>query len=432
MPQKNSIKTDNPNNKARILVIIPNFPSNVQTFIAKELSDLSDIGYEMIIWPQKSSGNDPFDLPISKKLERFVRHHPSRLLERLQCTFRAWVALRRTPGYAKAKRALIGEVFASVSVVPLLNFVKALRVSREVNKNTDLVYAQFFRQPASIAYFVSLLTSAPWACSAHARDIWLSTPHERNLKVNSASWIASCTTVGSNILKDYANDPDTIHTIYHGVDKRTHPPYDRPVDEADGRYAATPIKILTVGRIVEKKGFNYLIEALSMLPNSLQWSLTHIGPGKRTHKLQKLAVSLGVDKHIDFVGYVPQDVMLDYFRRCDVFVLPSVVAKDGDMDGLPNSLAEAASQQMCCISTNISEIPQMFTSGTDCLLVPERDSRELADALNLVLTDPKLRHSLGKEAAVTIREKFDHDSQMFRLSELFGQTFSARSNHDGN
>lgn len=126
----------------------------------------------------------------------------------------------------------------------------------DTKKERDVLYAHFFRHPATIARYASLITGAPWTCGAHARDVWLADERDLALKVNSASWIATCTTRGAEILRKQANDPAIIHAVYHGVDTTKFPNVNRTISKRDGTESADPIQLLTVGRAVEKKALN--------------------------------------------------------------------------------------------------------------------------------------------------------------------------------
>lgn len=138
--------------------------------------------------------------------------------------------------------------------------------------------------------------------------------------------------------------------------------------------------LMSVGRLVEKKGFDRLIEAFALLPDNLEWHWTHIGGGALAEDMQNLASMKGVADRITWRGACDQPEVIDAMRSADLFVLPSRVAADGDRDGLPNVLMEAASQKLPILSTPVSAIPEFIENGVHGILSGD-DPAELAQAI---------------------------------------------------
>src|SRR5262249_25548562 len=156
---------------------------------------------------------------------------------------------------------------------------------------------------------------------------------------------------------------------YHGLDLRrfTEPADARP--PRDGRDPADPVRLLSVGRAVEKKGYDDLLAALAALPAGLAWRLAHVGGGPLAAGLRGRARALGLADRIAWLGAQPQDVVLERYRAADLFVLASRIAADGDRDGLPNVLMEAQSQRLAVIATRIGGVPEFIADGVTGLLV---------------------------------------------------------------
>jgi glycosyltransferase involved in cell wall biosynthesis len=176
---------------------------------------------------------------------------------------------------------------------------------------------------------------------------------------------------------------------------------------------------LSVGRAVEKKGYDVLLRALALLPKSLHWRLEHIGGGDELAKLKALASELGLAGKITWKGALAQEDVLDHYRRADLFALACRIAANGDRDGLPNVLVEASSQRLVCISTEVSGVPELLTNGEDGFIVPPEDPRALAGALETAIRDPALRTRLGDAAGRRVRERFDYQSSIKQLARLF-------------
>jgi glycosyltransferase involved in cell wall biosynthesis len=135
------------------------------------------------------------------------------------------------------------------------------------------------------------------------------------------------------------------------------------------------VRIVSVGRAVLKKGFDTLLEALALLPDELNWQFDHIGGGELLEQLKAQADRLGIAGRISWHGAQPQERVIALYREADIFVLPSRIAPDGDRDGLPNVLVEAASQRLACLSTTISGIPELIEDGRHGVLVEPEDAQ---------------------------------------------------------
>jgi glycosyltransferase involved in cell wall biosynthesis len=177
------------------------------------------------------------------------------------------------------------------------------------------------------------------------------------------------------------------------------------------------VRLLSVGRAVEKKGYDVLLDALARLPKDLHWRLTHIGGGELRPKLKAKAAALGLEGRIDWLGSRTQEEVLAASRTADLFVLASRIADDGDRDGLPNVLMEAQSQGLPCLSTDVSGVPELIRDGETGCLVPPGDPAALATALASLIGDPARRHALGSAGAARVRAAFDHDAAIDRLAD---------------
>jgi hypothetical protein len=186
-------------------------------------------------------------------------------------------------------------------------------------------------------------------------------------------------------------------------------------------------RLLSVGRAVEKKGYDVLLKALSLLPKDLHWRFDHIGGGDR------LAGSEGAcGKPGHCRSRLPGKAhgaggCAGALSEADLFALACRIAADGDRDGLPNVLVEASSQRLPCISTDVSGVPELISDGENgCWFHPE-DPAALAVALERAIRDPALRHSLGAAAERRVREHFDYHSSIRQLSRLFEEEWQKDS-----
>ncbi len=170
---------------------------------------------------------------------------------------------------------------------------------------------------------------------------------------------------------------------------------------------------------MEKKGFDRLIRSFALLPDTLDWHWTHIGGGALKTEMRKLAEETGVADRITWRGACDQPEVIEAMRGSDLFVLPSRVASDGDRDGLPNVLMEAASQRLPLLSTAVSSIPEFIESGTHGLL--SEDSPEaLATAIRHVAAEPETAAQWAIAAEKRLKSDFSMHPGIARLEARLG------------
>jgi glycosyltransferase involved in cell wall biosynthesis len=225
--------------------------------------------------------------------------------------------------------------------------------------------------------------------------------------------------VGYEHLRDLAKDKSRVHLSYHGLDLNRFPPSERELSVRDGSAASNPVVILSVGRAVKKKGYDILLRALSQLPEDLHWKFIHVGDGSEIEAMKMLAHELGVGGRIVWAGAINQRVVLSHYQQADVFALACRITADGDRDGLPNVLVEAASQSLACVSTRVSGIQELFVDQLNGLLVESESPEQLANALSRAIKSPSLRLELGKRAESRVRETLDYRTSVQQLIKLF-------------
>jgi glycosyltransferase involved in cell wall biosynthesis len=278
-------------------------------------------------------------------------------------------------------------------------------MAAELPDGTRGIYAHFLHTPSSVARYTAVMRGLPWAFSAHAKDIWTSDRWDLAEKLQpgpgAAAWGATCTALGARHLQEIAGAPERVDLVYHGLDLSRFP--DPP--ERSPRQPDAPLRLVSVGRLVEKKGFDRLIDAFALLPDTLDWHWTHVGGGPLAATLQARARDTGVADLIHWRGACDQPDVIAAMRASDLFVLPSRVAADGDRDGLPNVLMEAASQRLPILTTAVSSIPEFIESGTHGLLTG--DSPEaLAAAISRIAAAPEEAAGWAEAALARLRAEF--------------------------
>ncbi|MBX3279757.1 MAG: glycosyltransferase family 4 protein [Acidobacteria bacterium] len=417
--------------------VLKGYPRTSETFIANEIHLLEEAGRRLVI----------FSL---KRLEGQKRHA---VVDRIKAPViylpeaepmtgsRKFTWLRRNlPGFVSDHRSL----FLRRPAVYLRTLVEALRMGRRYrgDRRFKWSYLKEFLQAGSIARFVlgsgriahlhahfchttatvtmlaSRLAGVPFSFTAHAKDIYREDMNPGDLltvKLRNAQFAVTCTRANREYLDRLHPAPTPLHAIYHGIDLSLFAPERRDVERDD------PPLILSVGRLVEKKGFDYLVEACALLRERGRRFQCLIVGGKDEHAavIEALIRRLDLGGIVTLQGAVTQEQLLRIYRRAAVFALPCRVMDNGDRDGIPNVLVEAMAMELPVVSTPISGIPELIESGVNGLLVEEKNACELAAGLERLLADEELGRRLGREGRMRVAEDFDAQRNIGALNALF-------------
>ncbi|OJF92350.1 glycosyltransferase family 4 protein [Pararhizobium antarcticum] len=408
----------------KIVVVLKGYPRLSETFIAQELLGLERAGFELVLVALRRP-TDTKRHPVHDEIRAPVHYLPEYLHEEPMRLARAVLACLPKQGFWRGLAAMLGDFRRDRSRNRIRRFGQAAVLAAEWPQGAGWLHAHFIHTPASVAAYASLISGTPWTCSAHAKDIWTSPDWELAGKLASTRWTVTCTQTGFDHLRILANGKSPVHLSYHGLDLARFAPFSGERLPKDGSASDQPVTILSVGRAVEKKGFDILLRALSLLPADLNWRFEHIGDGGELKKLQALATELGIAGKLSWRGALDQKEVLSRYREADIFALPCRITADGDRDGLPNVLVEASSQRLVCISTNISGIPELLIDGENGFVVPPEDPQAFAAALETAIRNPSLRVRLGDAAEHRVRTEFDHHASIRQLKDLFEAEWQA-------
>ena len=410
--------------QGRIAVILKGYPRLSETFIAQELLGLERAGYSLDLFSMRHP-TDPKRHPVHDEIAAPVVYLPEYLRDEPWRVLKAWVKAHRLPGYGKALRRWLCDLPGDISRNRVRRFGQALVLATELPAGTVHLHAHFIHTPGSVAHYASLLTGLPWTCSAHAKDIWTSEEDDLRGKLAAAEWVVTCTRSGWQYLRSLSSSPQRVHLSYHGLDLKRFAPPTGSASTRNGAQQQEPVELLTVCRAVEKKGLDTLVDALALLPEDLNWRFTHIGAGDLVAKLKEQAERCGISERIRWQGPRDQSEVLAAYGASDIFVLPCRIAADGDRDGLPNVIVEAQSQGLCCVSTDVSGVPELIDDGANGLLVLPDEPQQLADALARLIADPAARSQMGSAGQDRVRKDFDFRASIAKLKELFDSVLPA-------
>jgi glycosyltransferase involved in cell wall biosynthesis len=410
--------------RRKMVVVLKGYPRLSETFIAQELLGLEQSGFDLVI----ASLRRPTDTkrhPVHDAIRAPVWYLPEYLHEEPLRVFRALFAGLARPRFWPALRAFLNDLARDFTRNRFRRFGQGLVLAAELPKGAAWLHAHFIHTPAAATRYASLITGLPWTCSAHAKDIWTSPPSELAEKLASACWTVTCTASGFEHLKSLAAEPGRVHLSYHGLDLLRFAPFKDERANSDGSDPQRPVKILSVGRAVDKKGFDLLLQALALLPSDLHWRFEHVGGGELLPRLKSEADRLGIAGKVTWQGSLAQQEVLERYRAADLFVLACRIGADGDRDGLPNVLVEASSQRLASISTGISGVPELIRDGENGLLVPPENAAALAVSIERAIRDPALRARLGQAAEQRVRGAFDYHASVRQLTQLFAEAWQA-------
>ena len=402
-----------PDGKPNVGYVVCGWPRLSETFILNEVIGLERLGARLRIFSIKG----PKDQPVNARVMDVRAPITYLSIERNKKAI--WLAnirlfWRRPVRYSRAMLEAMG--YGRLSV--LRRFFQASYLAEILFREPlGYLHAHFAHASAVVCMFTHRLTGTPYSFTAHAKDIYVKTPRELlRAEAQSAEAVITCTEYNRRYLSTQIGPPGSrkIHCIYHGLDlsqfKFCCP---RGLD-------AEPPVILSVARLVEKKGLRNLILAADILrQRGRRFQVEIVGKGPLRQSLEDLVKQLGLDDRVRFLGLLPHEKLCRVYQRVCLFALPCVVAPDGDRDGIPNVLLEAMASGVPVVSTPVSGIPEMIQSEVEGLLVPTNSPRELAGALDRLLNSPELRERLALAARSKIETYFSIERNSAQLLSLF-------------
>jgi glycosyltransferase involved in cell wall biosynthesis len=390
----------------RVGYVVKRYPRYSETFIVREILAHEEAGLEIEIF----SLHPPDDTHFQDLIAR-VRAPVHQLLAIGARVADFWSAFERAreviPDLGTALDAARGEAAGHV--------YQALRLAHSITvRGIHHLHAPFAHEPTTVARLASRFTGVPYSFTARAKDIFHEGVRTDDLerKLAEAAGVVTITEFNLAFLRDtYGAAADHVEQIYNGLDL-TEFTYEAPTDR--------PPVILSVGRLVEKKGFAYLVEACAILARrGRDFACRIVGSGELEADLRRQITAAGLDGRVELIGPRPQNEVIQEMRSAAVFTLPCIVADDGDRDGLPNVLFESMALGTPCVSTDVTGIPEILHDGETGLMVPQRNPEALAAALERLLADQALRLHLAARARRLIEAEFDVRRNAAKRRALF-------------
>ena len=436
-------------------MILKGYPRISETFISNEIKLLEEQGFTIHIFSMRKP-RETFSHKSVKSIHAQVTYLPEylslgfpRLLwNTLLC------ALLHTSTFCKTFKFFLSRFSGTAKVHTWIkHFMQACVVANTVQaKNITHLHSHFVHTPTSVAMYAAKLANIPFSFTAHAKDIYTQKPERVAEKMQHALFAITCTKYNKLALETIArsypapNAPPhyalapiedgspvrtpqpgycPVHTIYHGIDLSLFSTH------KNGLTNHPPYSILTVARLVEKKGLDTILESLRLLfLRNLPFRYTLIGEGPLLEKLESIVYQYGLTDFVEFTGTLPHEEVLRHYRKADLFLLGCTTAQDGDRDGIPNVLAEAMAMGVPVVATRVSGIPELVEHNKSGLLAPCDNADALANATEQLLTNEALRQTIISGAERKVHKVFNNRQLIMQLGDIFEENGIVREEAD--
>ena len=333
-------------------------------------------------------------------------------------------------GYAAAMRADVSLRSAAYAAAPLALAAGWREARRVARRHRATVMHGHWVIPGGITAALAA-PSLPLVVSLHGSDVFVA---ERSAPARvaarrafrSAGFVTACSDDLARRAVALGADPARIETVPYGVDvDRFHP--DATVRAERRRELNVNERVplcVAAGRLVRKKGFEYLIDAIADVPGTV---LAIAGEGTLRDELEQRSRTAGVSERIRFLGNQSQDRVGEYFAAADVICAPSVRDDSGNVDGLPNVVLEAMASATPLITTAAGGIGAVVEDGRTGVIVPERDGRAIASALRELLENPGRAHEIGTAARAAVQRRFGWQQAAERFEFAYSRALAFKS-----
>jgi len=309
------------------------------------------------------------------------------------------------PGCARLLRRveLLPAGSASAQAASLVERLGARRVAG--------IHGYFAHRPAAVASHAARRLGVPYGFSVHARDARKVPPAVLAARARRAACVIAC---NRDVAGELARAGTQARLLPHGVDTHRF----RPQPEPHGPM----LRLLSVGRLVEKKGFETLVEASARL--TIPFRLRIVGDGPRRARLARAIAAAGLAERVTLVGASTHADLPEEYGRAHLVVVPSIEDRDGDRDGLPNVVLEALASGRAVVASDVGAVASAVLPGRTGVLVPPGDAPALARALELLARRPAWRERLGRQGRIHVEGRFELGRCTERLGRVLERVYA--------
>jgi len=399
-----------------VAYVTSRFPEVTQTWMLRELNAVADdpeIDCELLsLFPpmKRTATVHPSAEPWMARLRR---PRPAAGLRGL-----AWWLLR-SPGRLLASMAMVLGAYArhpALLARALATVAIASAHARSIAREpVDHLHAHTATYPLLAAWVCHRLTGVPYSFTAHAHDLFMDQSFLRR-RLTAAAFAVAISDFNRGFLAAYGGDrPTPVHVVRCGIDLSRY--------EFRGRApeAGAAVRALSVGGLKDYKGHDVLLRALASeaTPELRRVSLDLVGDGPLREHLGKLVTDLGLVERVRFHGALPEPNVTELLERAELFVLPSLIAPSGNMEGLPVVLMEALAAGVPVVATRVSAIPELIRDGETGLLAEPADPVDLGRAIVGVLEDPAAARRRAEEGRSAVERAHDARRSGAAMARLF-------------
>ncbi len=407
----------------KIAFIVGHFPQLSETFILNQITGLMDRGHQVDIYAS-SLGNSTKIHPAITQYNLLERtHYFPQVPENFLIRIGEGLKLLFTQGYQDPGRFLDAlNIFKHGKLALSLWLLYTLIPN--FDRQYDIIHCQFGTQSCRGMAFQKINAPNSKIVTTFRGDDISRFVKERGENVyqelfkTGNCFLANCEFFKRRVI-NIGCDPNKIFVHRSGLNSRrfTFKPREFPTD---GK-----IRIVTTGRLVEKKGIQYSIQAVAQqakIHPNIEYNI--IGDGPQKDQLQKLIDDLNANEFIHLLGWKHEDEIIEILDQSQIFIAPSVTAQDGNQDAPLNVLKEAMAMGLPVISTYHGGIPELVEDGISGFLVPERDAETLAEKLGILISNPQLWLDMGSSGRAYVEEHYNLDTLNDLLVKIYQQTLT--------
>ncbi len=393
--------------------VFERFPTFTQTFCVREVTEMRRLGLRPLVFSIRDTRDEPLDEHFPAELVESVHFLPPR--EELTALVKAWKAEGALPQEAVLTLRHWGDVPDKGRVYEAIYVGMKMREAGVAH-----AHSHFAGVGARCCFWLKRFFGSSYSFTGHANDLFEEAPFEVGLAdlMREAALVVTVSDYTAGWLKErFPRQRGRVRRVYNGLDLA---PFEAAAREGAPGDGGGPPLVLSVGRLIEKKGFDDLVRACAHLRSigSPPFRCVIVGDGPLEGELRELIEKLGVGGEVELAGAKTQPEIIELLSRAAVFALPCVTEKGGGKDNLPTVIMEAMASRLPCVSTRLAGVPEMVVHGETGLLTGEREPEAFAEALADLLGDPALRGRMGAAG-------------QRRARELFAKEETARALRDG-
>jgi glycosyltransferase involved in cell wall biosynthesis len=398
--------------KPKMAFLLSQFPETHETFILREFTALANKGLEFEIFSLKPCKDKVIHPEAVNLMNKTIYIKVHQLMSSL-----VYIIFHPIKTCKAFCYVLSTYFFNPPELLKALYvFLECLYIARVIKKKSiSHIHSHWATIPTTAAVILNKLTEASFSFTAHAWDIFVSQNGLAD-KISIAKFAVTCTDYNRKFLNNFSKNSktDKLYLNYHGIDLEklqmrldTNPPSQR-------------LNILAIGRLVEQKGFEYLITACDILQNKgIDFRCSIVGSGPLEKKLKLQIENYKLQEKIIFLATKTQEEIKKLFKETTIFIQPSVIAKNGDRDGIPNVILESLAYGVPVIATEVSGIPEAIINAKTGILVKPADPTALANAIEQLWTDKQMQLEFSKNGRDLVQDKFDVYKNAQELAKIF-------------